>query len=441
MLFVSSQITAQNFENETTDLLCLSLQIKSKLAGEICKSFKKFKRVKSFYDYGKEAEVAIKNNKRPENIDVLIGNSTPNLKELVTSAILPEDFTFVTSKTFEDISFESYRGLTIEQKINYYRELVKVLDARKVHLNELTEASRALNEYKSIIQETITSSNELAKYLWEAYKITGGGLTEFSQVFGYNAIEIRLYVTRDMGKLKRRVNDEKKKIDEIKGKDSISTLNFKSNLSLILQNQDKKLNKDIDSLLNKQIELQDVVKYLNTKTNLILDAETFYKARVERNKLVYNELKDEKRDLSEILTKIEMLKSDLFISKKNLAALVYTGCSNNKTYRNCTGHPIAKAAFDKDKITLQKAVNEAEINLNTIKGENKLKLEKYTNKYRQFEGELYYLKVEQNNLEKRKDEINQKIEKWAEETISTNTKMEKLYQYLEINKGLIDSII
>jgi hypothetical protein len=437
---ISSTSNAQEINDKTVTRTCLGIKLTSPFGGKICDSYSQFKLIQEFYNYTEKFKEDVANNKKPENIDILLGGEKPNLKVLIEKLSLSNDYNFSLPKTFEIASFEAYPNLDYTQKIIFNEQLIEIVKLNEEHLSHLKDYKEGMIRYKDLIVGTIDATKEFAYLLKTAYGLTGAGYTSFSSVFGYEAYDLEVKIKPQIMKVKNQISTEIENIEKALETETNDYDIRISNISLIINIYSKDLKKQL--LKNKEYksELNSVEKYLDLKQDLVEQNYQLLNNKKDINKQSHAELIAEKADINSILNKINNKKDELKIAKQELSSLVYTGCGNGKNYIECTGHPVEKSNFDQIKNNLQSLVNSLDREVQSLQDKNNKTLREYSDKLRNYNYTLSNLKQEKVRLDIHKEEIREKVELLLKEFIKNFEENGKIERTLQINEQLIHNI-
>ena len=407
LLIAATSAMSQFPESETRDALCLAMGMKSKTADAICKLYQDFEKLSQYYTYAAKYKSDLENGKTPQKINFLLGNTKPNFKEVTASLKFPENYSFIVAETFESVSFTTYATLNHQKKRAILLQLNDLYEQRQSHIAQLKEASKGLERFVPLVNTTIDATRDIADILWEAYQYSGGGLTEFSSVFGYNAFDLytkTVPMLQDVRALLIRENDKIKSI--VADETQIANRN-KASLILLLKEHIEGINLDIQSLQEAKLEMDLAAKYYSAKRDVLNTDLEAYQKRVRENKAQYDELKRKRDAIADKVREVETLKVDFERAQTRYEERTYIGCLNGKPYEECT-HQNAKAAYDSDKRRLKIRAERILENKRQKEAEHEAQLTPFNRRYGNFSAELATLQGLKKVLDQRKEELDKK---------------------------------
>ncbi|GAA0891915.1 hypothetical protein GCM10009122_15940 [Fulvivirga kasyanovii] len=388
------------------DVTCIYFKSKSKLAGELCDAFKK---LKEFYDYEEYAEGFaddFKNGKEPRKPPTkLVGGGTmierlTNVEKEILAIVIPSEIKSQTQyPSLENLSSNDFgeRRAAVNLAVNSVIEANELLTDYEIFKGDLESFKKEADAVNSAL-------NILKKELWETFQNTGGGYTELSNIFGFEALELETKLHPKVAHIRNALNNKLKEITKLLNKEQTSIGNLQNNTKLIVIAESEALNirkNELDSVQQKLIEEGDE-----------------FQERAEKNdekggnlKKVEDELIEQQKDLQRIQKdlqkQIDSYNSDvrrLSQKERSINKMKYTGCPNGKSFNNCD-HTNQKNSYVKKRNVAVKSYNDLARrteskakSINSRQGDFKNKFDSWNSRYSKFEEDAIKWQKENENL-------------------------------------------
>lgn len=226
----------------------------------------------------------------------------------------------------EDLSVRSTAHAIMLQRID---TLDKLQEKWGVYHVQLQSANGYVKELKKMVRT-------LEGILEKLYGETGGGLTELSNIFGFEAIKIKTRTTPQLNQIQTSLKEALKNVDEQQSVFKKDRNLIYANMQLLLSNQKTTLQDSLEYASNQQTLYEGKAKLWNAKKILL-------EKKMNNQQTKLDKLAEQREELQQLKKRMQDYRSDALdyeqqakSKKKEISELRF--CPNNYSWTECTHH-------------------------------------------------------------------------------------------------------